>query len=78
MVRNSGRNQAAFRLVCRVGRWAHQGIIQQDRLIAHVIDACERNGLVRDDGRRAVLATIESALAKSSGDALPDLGARHG
>ena len=48
------------------------------RLIADILDACERNGLVRDDGRQAVLATIESGLAKSAGDALPDLGARHG
>lgn len=75
---NSGRNQSAFRLVCRVGRWVHHGIVPCDRLTADVIAACEVNGLVRDDGRRAVLATIESALAKSSGDALPDLGARHG
>jgi hypothetical protein len=78
MACNSGRNQAAFRLVCRVGRWVHSGIVPCDRLTAHVLDACERNGLVRDDGRRAVLATIASGLAKSSGDALPNLGARHG
>jgi Bifunctional DNA primase/polymerase, N-terminal len=78
MVPNTGRNQTVFRLVCRVGRWAHHAILSMDQLKSDVLNACEVNGLVRDDGRRAVLATIESALAKSSGDALPDLGARHG
>lgn len=78
MAPNTGRNVATFRLICRVGRWAHHGIIQKDQLVADVLDACERNGLVRDDGRKAVLATIASGLAKSAGDMLPDLGARHG
>jgi hypothetical protein len=78
MASNTGRNQAAFRLVCRVGRWAHHGIITPDRLTADVLDACERNGLVRDDGRKAVLATIASGLARSAADTLPELGARHG
>lgn len=77
MLPNSGRNDAVFRLMCRVGRWVHHGIIARHQLIAGVLDACEQNGLVRDDGRQAVLATIESALAKSAGDVLPELGACH-
>jgi hypothetical protein len=78
MASNTGRNQAAFRLVCRVGRWAHHGIITRDLLITSVLDACERNCLVRDDGRKAVLDTIASGLARSAGDSLPELGARNG
>ena len=78
MASNTGRNQAAFRLVCRVGRWAHHGIIARDPLVADVLDACERNGLVREDGRKAVLDTIASGLARSAHDALPELEARHG
>ena len=78
MAPNSGRNDAAFRLVCRAGRWAHHSIIPHDQLVADVFGACERNGLVRDDGCKAVLATIDSGLAKSAGDTLPELGARHG
>lgn len=74
----SGRNDAAFRLVCRVGRWAHAGILARDQLAAAVLEACEQNGLLRDDGRKAVLATIASGLAKSAADALPVLRARHG
>ena len=76
MASNSGRNIATYRLACRLGRWVHHGLIPQEQLIAAVFGACERNGLVRDDGRRAVLATIASGLAKSAGDALPDLGGR--
>jgi hypothetical protein len=78
MAPNSGRNHAAFRLVCRVGRWTHHAIIPRDKLISDVLDACEHNGLVRDDGRRAVLATIASGLDKSAADTLPDLGGHHG
>jgi hypothetical protein len=74
----SGRNHAAFRLVCRVGRWAHHGIISPDQLTADVLDACQRNGLVSDDGCKTVLATIASGLARSAGDALPELGGGHG
>jgi hypothetical protein len=74
----SGRNDAAFRLVCRVGRWVHHGIIPQDQLIAAVLDACGRNGLVHDDGRKAVLDTIASGLTRAAHDALPTLEARHG
>lgn len=78
MRRGSGRNDAAFRLVCRVGRWVHAGIITRDQLIGDVLDACERNGLVHDDGRKAVLDTIASGLARSAQDALPALEVRHG
>lgn len=78
MASNTGRNQAAFRIVCRVGRWVHHGIIARDQFIAEVFDACERNGLVSDDGRKGVLDTIASGLARSAADTLPELGARHG
>ncbi len=75
---DSGRNHAAFKLACRVGRWVHHGVIPRADFERDVLDACERNGLVRDDGRKAVLATIASGLAKSAADVLPDLGARRG
>ena len=74
---DSGRNDAAFRLVCRVGRWVHAGMITRDQLVADVVDACDHNGLVRDDGRKAVFDTIASGLARSAADTLPELGVRH-
>lgn len=73
---NSGRNDRAFRLVCRMGRWVHAGIITRAELTEGVLDACERNGLVADDGRKAVLDTIASGLAKSANDSLPVLEER--
>ena len=73
MARNSGRNRAAFDLVCRVGRWVHAGIISADILFTSVREACWENGLISEDGISAVLATIASGLRRSANDALPDL-----
>ena len=75
MAINSGRNWQVFRLVCRVGRWVHAGILSADRLTSEILDACLANGLVSEDGAGAVLATIESALRKSTSDTLPNLNA---
>jgi hypothetical protein len=75
-----GRNAAAFRLACRLGRWAHAGVIDREWFEDELVAACFANGLVRDDGEAAVRATIASALRKSEGDTLPDLsteGGRH-
>ena len=71
---NTGRNVAVFRLVCRLGRWAHHGFLATDAMTDTILSACEQNGLLREDGRRSVLATIASGLRKSIGDSLPDLG----
>jgi hypothetical protein len=74
MAQGTGRNDAAFRLVCRVGRWVHHGIIPRDQLITDVLKACERNGLVAEDGRKSVLDTIASGLDRSAEDSLPEFG----
>ena len=76
MAKNSGRNDKAFCLVCRLDRWVHAGILSADRVIADVLEECHINELVSEDGASAVLATIASALRKSANDVLPDLGAR--
>ena len=73
MAINSGRNCQVFRLVCRVGRWVHAGILSADLLKAEILKACFANGLVSEDGASAVLATFESALRKSTNDTLPNL-----
>ena len=74
----SGRNDTAFRIVCRIGRWVHHGVLAKQQVVGEVLYACERNGLVAEDGRKSVLDTIASGLARSAADALPELGARHG
>jgi hypothetical protein len=78
MPENSGRNLAAFRLACRVGKWVHHGILDQHRVVEPIMHACEANGLVRDTGRNAVLKTISSGLARAANDTLPDLRAQLG
>jgi hypothetical protein len=75
---NSGRNRAAFRLACRLGRWVHAGLLPGDQLTTGVLESCRANGLLAEDGARAVQATIASGLRWSAHDGLPDLsGARH-
>lgn len=74
---DSGRNRAAYRLVCRFGRWVHHGLLPIDQLTGDVLEACRMNGLVAEDGARAVLATIKSGLRVSLHDPLPDLGVRN-
>jgi hypothetical protein len=79
MAPRTGRNRRVFNLVCRLGRWSHAGVLPVERLKAALMDACQRNGLVAEDGARSVLATIQSGLRRSAGDALPELwGTDHG
>ena len=42
------------------------------------IAACEANGLMREDGRLAVLATLHKGLARAKDDPLPVLSERRG
>ena len=44
-------------------------------MTADMLEVCRINGLVSEDGTRAVLATIASAMRKSANDPLPDLRA---
>jgi hypothetical protein len=54
--RNHALNRAAFCLFQLVGG----GELERDHVVNRLIDACHRNGLVKDDGLRSVLATIRS------------------
>ncbi len=56
--RNSALNCGAFRLFQLVAG----GELDQALVIERLIDACHRNGLVKDDGWRAVMATIHSGM----------------
>ena len=55
--RNNSLNRTAFRLFQLVAG----GELDRDHVIAELVAASHRNGLVRNDGLRAVLATIQSA-----------------
>ena len=73
MGRNTGRNDQAFRLVCAVARFAHHCIVPKDMIVNAIMDACEANGLMKEDGRRSVEATIQSGFHAARNDPLPDL-----
>jgi Bifunctional DNA primase/polymerase, N-terminal len=57
--RNSALNLAAFRLFQLVAGGELDQRLVEDRLI----EACQANGLIKDDGLRSVLGTIASARA---------------
>jgi len=62
--RNDGLNRAAFCL----GRYVGAGLLPQEMVVAHLRQACQRNGLIADDGQRAFWSTLVSGL---------DAGLRH-
>jgi putative DNA primase/helicase len=55
--RNHVLNRAAFRLFQLVGG----GELHHAEVIRRLIEACNHNGLINDDGARSVWATIRSA-----------------
>jgi putative DNA primase/helicase len=57
--RNHALNRCAFNLFQLVAG----GELERDQVIDRLIDACHRNGLIRDDGLRSVMATIRSGMA---------------
>jgi hypothetical protein len=71
-----GRNRALFDAVCRLGRYVHGGVLASDDLTSALSDACCRNKLIEENGRRDVMQTILRALNISSGDPLPELKER--
>jgi putative DNA primase/helicase len=67
------RNLTLFVAVCYLGKYIHHGFISRDEFEATFLQACEVNGLVAEEGRPAVKATIDSGLHLSRNDALPVL-----
>ncbi len=56
--RNDGLNRAAFCL----GRYVGAGLLPQEMVVAHLRRACQRNGLIADDGQQAFWRTLVSGL----------------
>lgn len=61
--RPGGRNNLANAVAFRMGRMVARGWIDKTRVADAFLQACEANGLAKDDGMRAVRATIERGLA---------------
>ena len=71
-----GRNNTLFALGCVLGKYVIHGILDAAVIEAAALAACEANGMRREDGRLAVLATLHSGIARAKGDALPALKER--
>ena len=73
MGKDSGRNNAAFSIAAAIGRYVHHGVLREADAVKAIVAACEANGLLSEDGRPSVQATIRSGLLKARNDPLPDL-----
>ena len=70
------RNNTLFGLGAGLGRYVFHGLLSAAVIEKTAIAACGANGLLRDDGRLAVLATLHKGLARAKADALPQLADR--
>ncbi len=75
-LREPGRNGALFKAAARWGKYVHHAIISTDELQIPLLDACNANGLIKNDGRRNCVATIQTGMEKARGDMLEDLPQR--
>ncbi|MEP6967564.1 MAG: bifunctional DNA primase/polymerase [Pseudomonadota bacterium] len=64
MAPNSGRNLRLFKGSARLGELVGAGLVPQAIVEDALAAAADHCGLVREDGRRAVAATIASGLAR--------------
>ena len=71
-----GRNNALFALGAGFGRYVFHGVLSTSAIETAAITACEANGLMREDGRLAVLATLHNGVARAKDDPLPSLPER--
>jgi hypothetical protein len=71
-----GRNNLANAIAFRMGRMVARGWIDRGQVIDAVWQACQANGLARDDGMQAVRGTIERALAAGMTNPHGDIGDR--
>lgn len=68
-----GRNNGVFALAAALGRYVWHGLLPFATLEAAALQACAHNKLLKEDGRLAVLATLNKGLARAKDDPLPML-----
>jgi hypothetical protein len=68
-----GRNTTLFKSTCSIGKWVHHGFIPESMLVQAFMGACDRNGLIKDNGPKDVRNTIADGLHASRNDDLPEL-----
>lgn len=62
MPKDSGRNTAVYNKALAVGNYVAGAGLNEDYAIKILLDACNHNGLINEDGERAVLASIHSGI----------------
>lgn len=62
MPKDSGRNTAVYNRALAVGNYVAGTGLDEDYAIKILLDACNHNGLINEDGERAVLATVRSGI----------------
>jgi AAA domain len=62
MGRDSGRNTAVYNAALKIGNFIAGAGLNEARATAMLLDACNHNGLIKDDGERSVAATIHSGI----------------
>jgi hypothetical protein len=72
-VAEGGRNNALYAFGAGLGRYVHHGVLTAGDIEQAALSACEANGLLREDGRLAVLATLHKGISRAAHDALPAL-----
>lgn len=79
MAAKGQRNAVLFKAAARLGELVGAGMLGADIAAQGLLVAAQACGLVRDDGRRAVEATIASGLRAGTASQSPRLGGRrHG
>jgi hypothetical protein len=72
MAPKSGRNRKLFDAGCKLGKFVHHDVLSFSEVESAIVaDACNANGLIREDGPRACQASLASGLRKAEGDELP-------
>lgn len=71
-----GRNRALFRGACLLGKYAMHGIMPARAIADAFKDACECNGLVKENGLKDVMKTIQAGFNYARNDPLPQLQER--
>ncbi|MGA7325069.1 MAG: DUF3987 domain-containing protein [Rhodomicrobium sp.] len=71
--KDSGRNNAVFSAACYLGKFEVHGVLPKGEIERQLIAACEKNGLLKEDGRASVFATIRSGFTRAKNDPLPVL-----
>jgi hypothetical protein len=62
MPKDSGRNTAVYNKALAVGNYVAGTGLDEDYAIKILLDACNHNGLINEDGEGAVLASIRSGI----------------